>query len=359
MSNKIRILMRVVLTSGAVALAACSNPTDATQAARFNTTQVEAGVATVNRVAETPVLTSVLAMSQFVGAAARPRTSDELVGAGGSLQDAVARLATTVLTSGTAMLPLMHHDVLGKTFVYDEATARYQVDPSRTGAPANGVRFILYETDANKRPIVARPIGYADLTDEQRASPSAIGLKFVVVTDGVTRLTYLLNVTGSLSDPVFDVSGYLSDGTDRVDFTITANPRFFGNSAPATVDATLRVPGTSFSVTAHAVGIPGAPRGDGTIALTITSATDRIQVASTVAAGVLDATFTVNGAVFATATGNPEAPVIRGKDGQELTADELRALGAVVDLAGHIFTMIADLLQPVGALLVIALGITG
>ncbi len=349
-------LARLALT---VALAACSSSSEPTQARRFNTSKVESGVATVNRVAATPVLNSVLAMSQFAGASGRvspgPTT---LIGADGTIRQAIERIATATLTPGTAFLPLMHHDVLGKTFVYNPVTERYEVDPTRTGAPANGVRFIIYETDASKHPIVARPIGYADLTDEQRASPSAVGLKLVVVADGVTRLSYSLSVTGSLSDPVFGVNGYLSDGKDRVDFTITASPRFFGSTAPATVDATLSVPGTQFAVTAHAVAVPGAPRGDGSIDMTLTSATDRIVVASTVAAGALDASFTVNGQLFATATGDPLAPVIRGKDGQELSADEMRALAAVVDLAGHIFTMISNLLQPVGALLLFAFGVS-
>ncbi|MFN8580311.1 MAG: hypothetical protein U0163_04945 [Gemmatimonadaceae bacterium] len=330
-----------------VAATACSNPTEA-PAGRFNAERLDAGVSAVNRVASSALVSSLAAIGQSAGATAGA--------AAGRIPDAVSRIATTTIGAGSAMLPLMRPGVLGKTFVYVPAAGRYEVDPARSGAPSNGVRFILYETDIEGRPIVDRPIGYADLTDERRSAPSGVGLLLTVVTNGVTRLSYTLDVSGPLGALVFDVRGYVSNGADRLDFVASASPQVFG-TGPATLDATLTISGMPFSVTTHAAGIPGAPRGDGTVNLTVASATDRVQIVSTTRSDSVDASVTVNGQLVATATGKAEAPVVRGKDGRELTADELTALGALVELSGKIFSIISDLLRPVGALLVIALGL--
>ncbi|MBI3082064.1 MAG: hypothetical protein HYY94_03975, partial [Gemmatimonadetes bacterium] len=54
---------------------------------------------------------------------------------------------------------------LGATFVYDPAQQKY-VASDRTGAPSNGVRFILYAV-----PLAAQPseIGHVDLLDQSTA----------------------------------------------------------------------------------------------------------------------------------------------------------------------------------------------
>ncbi|MCL5460153.1 hypothetical protein M3M33_16060, partial [Loigolactobacillus coryniformis] len=81
----------------------------------------------------------------------------------------------------TLAKPTLSPRYLGQTLVYDMVTDQYVVDPKRTGAPRNGVRFIVYEVNGEQRPNPAREIGYADLLDEGPASGEAQVLRLVLV----------------------------------------------------------------------------------------------------------------------------------------------------------------------------------
>ncbi|MFW6084886.1 MAG: hypothetical protein ACODAA_06705, partial [Gemmatimonadota bacterium] len=65
-----------------------------------------------------------------------------------------------------ALRSLIPADLLGTTFEWDEVENGY-VATERTGAPANGIRFILY--DRTTDPLVEN--GFVDITDE--SDPSA------------------------------------------------------------------------------------------------------------------------------------------------------------------------------------------
>ena len=68
-------------------------------------------------------------------------------------------------------LAVLPAEVLGKTFEYNSGTAQYEAT-ERAGAPANGVRFILYAIN----PVTQVPVeplteaGYADVLDESTAT---------------------------------------------------------------------------------------------------------------------------------------------------------------------------------------------
>ena len=98
-------------------------------------------------------------------------------------------------------------------------------------------------------------------------------------------------------------------------------------------------------------------RRNGEIDLVITSASDQLVVDAATVNGVLNATFTVNGTLFARATGSVESPVITGENGRALTPDELRALQEVVDIADAVFRLVDDLVEPAGRILLLALGV--
>ena len=344
--------------TGCLVLAGCSDGT-AARPGRFNAARVEAGVAAVERAAASPVLGSLQAVARVTGNVSASRVT---VGGGGewdsALSDAVRRLAATT-DAGAALIPVMRPSVLGRTFVYDPATRTYVPDAARTGAPPNGVRFVLYETAANGDPVPGREVGYADLTDERRSSATTAGIRLVVVSGGVTHLDYSFDLAGALEQATFEVRGFLSDGTERIDFTITTSHQLFGRDGAATLDATLTVPRHDFTVTAKVEGAAGESNGDGEVDLTITSGADRIDVDAQTVEGHLVATFTVNGQLLATATGDPRAPEIRGQSGRELTSEELHALAAIVSMAENLFTFVSELLKPAGVLLLIALGIGG
>lgn len=75
----------------------------------------------------------------------------------------------------------------GSTYVYDESDLKWKVDPERTGAPAEGVRFVWYAMDLNAnspiRPLDER--GYVDLVLEETSETEArMDVTFVLLEEG-------------------------------------------------------------------------------------------------------------------------------------------------------------------------------
>jgi hypothetical protein len=188
-------------------------------------------------------------------------------------------------------------------------------------------------------------------------SGTTAGLRLEVVIGGVTRLAYSFDITGSLPSAQFSVAGYITDGADRLEFSIKTSQQLFGRGGPATLEANLYVPQEDFEVRAKVSGTAGDEHGDGSVDLTIRSRYDDIIVEAETKGGVLDASFRFNGELFATASGDPKAPTLRASDGRELTDEEMQAVAAIVGMADGIFAFVSDLLEPAGALLLLALGI--
>jgi hypothetical protein len=119
---------------------------------------------------------------------------------------------------------------LGKTFGYDPGLGRY-VATGQPGAPANGVRFLIYEVGSSGTP--ASPlnqIGHVDI-DEAGQLPT-ITVSLSVVLDGVTVLH--LEASGSAFGESIglSISGYVSNpaGTGRLDFTAGISGSMFAPS---------------------------------------------------------------------------------------------------------------------------------
>ena len=349
---------RWIIALGAlITLTACGDGTGPNER-RFDAKNVRAGVSAIEGITSSKALASMQAVARSMGVAGTSSIAQK-IGSGSGLDVVTHKLTTAAVDAGTALIPVMRSSVLGTTFVYDPSVRKYVPDPARSGAPSNGVRFILYEVDPNEDPLTIKEIGYADLTDERRSSSSSAGVRLEAVVGGVTKLAYSFDLTGSVQAAQFDVFGYIADGGDRLDFSIKTSQQLFGRGGKATLEAKLVVSQEDFEVTANAEGVAGEDNADGKIDLTIRSKLDEIAVNAETKSGNLDAIFKVNGQVLATATGNPKSPTIRGDGGRELTDEETQALGAIVGMADGIFKFVSELLQPAGALLLIALGIGG
>ncbi len=349
-----RITMRTMMASGALAvLAACSDANGPSPAGSLNTQQVKDGLATVERVGSTAVLQSFQALGGQLGA---PATQAEASGTNRYLA-AVQNIAGIVRPqTGALLVPIIRTSMLGKTLVYDPATKQYIVS-TRAGAPATGVRFILYQNDAANHPIVAQEIGAADLTDQKATSQTSAGLRLLVTSNGKTYLDYAFDLSGTIAAAVVAVDGYMSNGTDRVDFKITTTGQLFGRGGTATIDAKLEVAAQQFSITAKVKGPSGGGAGATEIDLTVKSRSDVVVVSSKGTDTAINAKVTVNGKLFASVTGTSAQPIIKGDGGRELTADELAMLGEVVKFAEGVFELLGGLLAPVGALVLIGLGL--
>jgi hypothetical protein len=113
-------------------------------------------------------------------------------------------------------------ELLGRTFEYDTTTSGYQ-PTERTGAPVDGIRFILYSDISS-----LNEIGYFDLVDKSdfALSPATIDVTLdLTITDVGDVLSY--RITGSLegTDGALLVDGFLSDGADQLvfDFAVSGS----------------------------------------------------------------------------------------------------------------------------------------
>jgi hypothetical protein len=238
----------------------------------------------------------------------------------------------------TAAIPA---EYLGVTFTYNADTDQYE--PSDlTGAPENGVRFMVYAVN----PISGVPIeplvevGYADIVTTETASSATVRVE--LVSAGVTFLDYAVGVTGSATELTVTVSGFVSNGDDQVNFDLDNHL----TSTSVGVDYNLTVPtrggfridfeGDATEATVTSTLEARGPHGTVTISGTQTSTSGTFEVQ-------------VNGELFATiTTSESEPPVITGADGEPLSEAELEALAAVYAVFLEGFDFFEDLLDPLG-----------
>jgi len=349
---------------------ACSSEPTATRTAPVDAARTSGDIAALRTVLEQPAWRSFAALSgQFgLGAAGSALSgSAELVGAAsgasngdvGPLTASMARVISDRASVVTPTMPAIAATSLGMTFVYDPLQHRYVPDLARSGAPASGVRFILYDVDPETgEPLVASEIGYADLVDEGVARPSGIALHLTVVAGGVSLFDYRVTADGSPAGGALVVNGVVSDGVTRITIDVAATARVTRDGNEGDVRFRIAVPDRGFTVTANAHGIESAGHHAGSMNLDIQSAEATIGVSITNRDRTIDGKFSVNGRLFATVNGNGENLEIRGAGGRELTPDERQMLGNIIQLTGAIGEMLGALLGPV-ALAFMLVGMSG
>ena len=231
-------------------------------------------------------------------------------------------------------------DHLGVTFVYNPDTDQYEAS-NATGAPQNGVRFIVYAvngiTGVPVEPLVE--VGHADIVVTPSTNAATVGIQ--LVSGGVTYLDYTLGVAGSESAFTINVSGFVTNGDDRVNFDLDHHL----TSDTIALDYQLTVP------TRGGFRIDFEGEADG-IAVTTTLAArgphGLVTVSGTQSGTTGSYEVEVNGELFATiATVEGEQPVITGADGQALTDAELEALETVFLIFTDGFDFLEDLMDPV------------
>lgn len=253
-----------------------------------------------------------------------------------------------------AGVPVFGQEKLGTTLVYD-ATLRRYVASSRAGAPANGVRFILYAVNpVTREPLVETEIGHADLLDEGRARPSGIGLRLVIVSGTVTYLDYAVVIDGTPTTGRLAVDGMLTDGVTRANFEIDAEGSAAEDGGTLAVDFEFDVPSRAFRLTAKVRGEASPTTHTEEIELVVRSQGTTIRYDVAGDRDTIDATIYVNGRIFATATGDRSHPDVRGAGGRALTEEEVQALRGILHLADGAFLLFANLLRPVGVILLLS-----
>ena len=270
---------------------------------------------------------------------------------GGAISLALADAGGAVRVADLSVIPQV---ALGRTFEFDTIADRYAAG-QRTGAPANGVRFVLYAVDPVTEALVFPLVetGYADLT--RVVTNQAITARVEAYSGGLTPvkvLDYAATVQGTVTNPTILVAGFARNGSDSLTFTL-ASTISLANSTIAldwrtalpTRGLTTRVQQTIRGGQLPQVVLDGllqSPSGNVGIVGTLVPQTG----------GTLTAQ--VNGSTFATIELDglvDETPTILNAQDQPLTATEQAMLRQILDWFEGAFDVYEDLLDPVERLL--------
>ena len=238
-------------------------------------------------------------------------------------------------------------EVAGKTFVFDPGTSSY-VMSDLAGAPANGVRFILYRVDeVSYAPLdPLEEIGYVDLIDLSGGTTQAA--RVMVVSGGTTYIDYTVTATEGTSSGRVTVVGMVTDGSIQANITLRSTINF---TAGLTLTYSLDLPQRDVSIDLTAgsndVSQENSPI---TVSLTMRGPNGTVTISGQFTD--TDGTFNVriNGHAFATITTTGASVTITRVDGSPLADDEAAALDGVFRIEDAAFIAFDQMLAPIGAL---------
>jgi hypothetical protein len=255
--------------------------------------------------------------------------------------------------AGPASGPLLPDVYLGRTYVRD--VDGYRWDETRSDAPADGVRFVLYEVD----PITGTPgtteIGYVDLTDESTTLAYVARVK--VVTNSVVRIDYSVSAVVGVGVLTLTVDGFIDDGTNRVEVNLSMA---YVNDPPVervTVVHSFSVPSRGFEVDATVVfefnneTLAGsidinAAFSEGDHSVTFTGVIEIDEGDFPSESGTFE--IHVDGLLFATIVVGNDTVTVQNGTGHELTAAEIQAVRSIFDGLQEMFDeRFEDFLRPV------------
>lgn len=240
----------------------------------------------------------------------------------------VAPLAPLAV-AGPNRVPVIPDTLLGTTFVWDTTSVSY-VTSNLTGAPVNGVRFVLYDTTVTGLPDVARPIGTLDIID--RAPAVGVQLEFLLLGNGdaPTYLDYTLTLLPGTSGFTINAAGFVSNGRGgalerRFGFNTAITHTDVTNGVNESADLNYSVNVPNVSVSLHL--------GDDSVNVTAITSIDykftrrnesiRLLGGDTTVSGDQNGAFkvTVNNNLYATATIAHGAGAITDKNGNPVPID--------------------------------------
>lgn len=284
-----------------------------------------------------PVLSAMMSLGNFPGLPAFSRGVARVPGlvahaarlvppAGRSRpQPAASRLLPPAAHGTTASF--LPDSLLGKTLV-PNAQGGFAVDTSRTGAPASGVRFIIRSAGTTQ------DLGYADYAESTSGATTTLTLD-VKTTAGATLL-HDVEATASSGNGDTDAhTGYVTNGTDRIDYSLTSqtvNDRTVETSAVTATSVGVAV--------ADTLVLDGSSAGDvSTARVTVGSTVFRIATPSVPDpdfGGYMpgdSSTVSVNGAPFATiVVDDGGAPKVTSPSGAPLSTNDSQALISVMGI---------------------------
>ena len=238
-------------------------------------------------------------------------------------------------------------EAAGVTFGWD---GNAYVPTDLTGAPANGVRFLIYAVN----PVTFAPVeplqdvGYVQVTDLSGSSTQAA--RVIVVSGETTYLDYTVTASATTTGGRVTVVGYVTDGEHRANVNLRST---VNESAGLTLVYSLDVPqrDVSIDLTMSTNGLDPETSVI-TINLSLSGPNGVVSMAGqfTESGGTL--TVRVNGNVYATVTATGVGdPVITGANGQPLSDEDAEALQNLFDMTGEAFISFDAMIMPVGMFL--------
>jgi hypothetical protein len=237
-------------------------------------------------------------------------------------------------------------ELLGTTYVWDEAGDAY-VASDASGAPSNGVRFLLYAVDPVTH-LPAEPVvqvGYVDVLDQSTTTSTAMQLK--VVSGSTVYLDYGISATGTESSGTVTISGFAFNGTTRADFNLKNTLTQNGSGVMLSLDYSLKVPARKLNLdwTATFANISESEVAV-TLDLAISGPNGSVRMVGTYGASGGTFTVKVNGSQFATITLEGSSALITSASGNPLTPEEEETLQTILDYYDQSLVAFADLLAP-------------
>ena len=237
-------------------------------------------------------------------------------------------------------------ELAGVTFVWQDSE---YVASDLTGAPANGVRFLLYAVD----PVLLQPVvplvetGYVDVIDQSTATQLDVRVR--VVQGAVTYLDYDVVSSATSSSGIVTIGGFAFNGSVRANFTLKNTvSQTTGGGIVLSLDYDLDVPARDLSIdwTATFANISDTEVAV-TLDLAISGPNGDVRLVGTTGAEGGTFTVKVNGDTFATITIALGEVSITGAGQEPLTPDEEDALAAVLDSYEASLDAFSHLLVPV------------
>jgi len=256
------------------------------------------------------------------------------------------RVLPRAMAGSEAIIP---DSVLGTTYVWDTLSQQYVASDS-TGAPSNGVRYLLYEVDSTGQ--IGSPltqIGHVDFID--LSSGPTTSLETVIASNTFTYADY--TVTGSGDSTAFTLTsaGYIQTHLHRLDFSITFSlasgsfsiqEQFTEAADNLSLAFQFNVAATS-DTSASVTGAFTFTNGSQTISMTgggtLTSSVSDIQL-----------TVKVDGNTFAIITAAGDSTSVTDAQGHPLSLPDEIALASAFDTLGHALDWLNDFVTPFIAL---------
>ncbi len=352
-----------LMAAACVALGGCGG--DSSSEAPFNPTGTSEDIQAVNNAFASPAFASfstfsvhfdaAIGTAPLVGggaAAINFRGATRAVDIGGAAAGNARRVAALLqgrthgsFSAATAAIPA---EAAGKTFEYNGTD---YVPTDRTGAPTNGVRFIIYAVN----PVTWQPllplaeVGYVQLQDLSGTSTQAA--RVLVVSNNISYLDYTVTATASASGGRMTVSGYVTNGQTRANVSLLST---VNEAAGLTLQYSLSVPqrDVSIDLTMSTSGLdPETSTISVDLAMSGPNGTVSMSGDFTGTGGTI--TVRVNGDLFANivSSGGGE-PVITGADGQPLSQEDEVAFQQIFGLTGQAFITFDVMLLPIGFFMV-------